>query len=212
VLEPVQGAGDQEALHLAAAEIVDVGVPVAVEALARIEMLVERGAVEAGETVAVGREVRRHPVEDDAQAGGMRAVDEAGEALGRAEAAGRRKQAERLVAPRAAERMLGDRQQLEMAEAHVDGVGDQPVGHVVPGLAGAQPGAEMHFVDRDGGVLGVALRAARHPVGVVPVERLGRGDDRGRRRRRLGLLGERIGLLRLRHAARADDIELVARA
>ena len=42
-----------------------------VEALARIEMLVERGAVEAGEAVRIGREVRRHPVEDDAEPGGM---------------------------------------------------------------------------------------------------------------------------------------------
>src|SRR6185437_1510327 len=99
----------------------DEGVPVAVEALARIEMLVERRAVETGEAVGVGREVRRHPVEDDAEPRRMRAIDEAGERLGRAVAAGRREQAERLVAPRAAEWMLGDRQQLEMGEAHVDG-------------------------------------------------------------------------------------------
>ena len=51
--------------------------------------------------------------------GRMQRVDEAGEGLGRAEAGGRREQAERLIAPGAAERMLGDRQQLEMGEAHV---------------------------------------------------------------------------------------------
>ena len=87
MLQPMQRAGDQEALHLAAAEIVDVGVPVLVEALARIEMLVEGGAVEAGEAVRVGREMRRHPVEDDADAGAMQRIDEAREVLRRAVAA-----------------------------------------------------------------------------------------------------------------------------
>ena len=62
-LQPMQRARDQEALNLAPAEIVDVGVPVAVEALARIEMLVERRAVEARQAVRIGREMRRHPVE-----------------------------------------------------------------------------------------------------------------------------------------------------
>ena len=99
VLQPMQRARDQEALHLAPAEIVDVGVPVAMEALARIEMLVQRGAVEARQAVRIGREMRRHPVEDDADARRMQRVDEAGEAFGRAVAGARREQAERLVAP-----------------------------------------------------------------------------------------------------------------
>ena len=63
--------------HLAAAEIVDRGVPVRVEAAARVGVFVERGAVEPGEAVGVGREMRRHPVEDDAEARGVGAVDEA---------------------------------------------------------------------------------------------------------------------------------------
>ncbi len=44
-------------------------------------MLVERGAVEARETVRVGGEMRRHPVEDDADAGAMQRIDEPREAL-----------------------------------------------------------------------------------------------------------------------------------
>ena len=77
MFEPIERAGDQEALHLAAAEIVDVGVPVVMKALARIEMLVERGAVEARQTMRVGRKMRRHPVEDDADAGGVQRIDKA---------------------------------------------------------------------------------------------------------------------------------------
>src|SRR5262249_10131134 len=109
MLQPMERARDQEALHLASPEIVDGSVPVLGETLARIEVLVEGSAVEARQTVRIGREMRRHPVEDEADAGAMQAVDEAPETLRRAVASGRREQAERLVAPRAAERMLGDR-------------------------------------------------------------------------------------------------------
>ena len=49
--------------------------------------------------------------------------------------------------------MLGDRQELDMGEAHVRGVGDQPVGELVLGqeaaVVAALPGAEMDLVDRD---------------------------------------------------------------
>ena len=48
-----------------------------------------------------------------------------------AEAGGRREQADRLVAPGAAERMLGDRQELEMREAHIGRVGDEALGELV---------------------------------------------------------------------------------
>ena len=56
MLQPVQRARDQKALHFAPAEIVDVGVPVVMEALARIEMLVKRGAVEPRQAVRIGWE------------------------------------------------------------------------------------------------------------------------------------------------------------
>ena len=62
-------------------------------------MLVERRAVELRKPVLVDREMRRHPVEDDADAGAMGAVDEAREAVRVAEAGGRRIEAGGLVAP-----------------------------------------------------------------------------------------------------------------
>ena len=158
-VEPVERIGDQEIGHLAAAEIVDRGVPVRLEAAARIGMLVERLAVEAGEAVLIGGEMRRHPVEDHAEPGLMGAIDEAGEARGIAEAAGGREQPDRLVAPGGIERMLADRQQLEMGEAHIEGVGDEPVGEFVigeePARPVALPGAEMHLIDGDGPAPGI---------------------------------------------------------
>ena len=78
-VEPEQRVGVQVVDDLAAAEIVDEGAPVLVEALARILVLVEGGAVEAAEPVGVGREMAGHPVQQQAQARLMAAVDEAGE-------------------------------------------------------------------------------------------------------------------------------------
>ena len=72
--------------------------------------------------------------------------------VGRAEAAGRREEADRLVAPGAGEGMLADRQALDMGEAHVLDVGDELVGKLVIGeeavAVRAAPRAEMHLVDR----------------------------------------------------------------
>ena len=62
-------------------------------------MLVERGAVELHQPVLVDREMRRHPVEDDADAGAVGAVDETRKAVRIAEAGGRRIEAGGLVAP-----------------------------------------------------------------------------------------------------------------
>ena len=152
-VEPEQRVGVQVVDDLGPAEIVDQGAPVLVEALARIRVLVERGAVEAAEAVRVGREMPGHPVQQHAQARLVAAVDEAGEVVRRAVAAGGREQADRLVAPGAVERVLVDRQQLEMGEAHVDGVGDQALGELVVGqeavALAARPGAEMHLEDAD---------------------------------------------------------------
>ena len=62
----------------------------------------------------------------------MRAVDEARETVDRPEARGRRELRERLVAPRAAERVFGDRHELDVREAHALHVRNQPLGEFVP--------------------------------------------------------------------------------
>ena len=99
LLEPVDGVRAQEVRDLPAAEVVDERVPVLVEAEPRVLVFVERGAVEAGEAVFVGGEMRRNPVDDHADPGAMEAVDHPGEVLRRAEARGGREEADGLVAP-----------------------------------------------------------------------------------------------------------------
>ena len=91
----------EEVADLVAAVVEDERAPVRVLALARVLVLVERGAVEARQRPVVAREVRRHPVEDHADARAGAAVDERAEVVGRAEARGRREVAGDLVAPRA---------------------------------------------------------------------------------------------------------------
>lgn len=95
-------------------------------------MFVERRAVEVRQSVNIGREMRRHPIDDHADAGFVAAVDEACEGFRGAKARRRCELAQRLVAPRAAERMLGNRQQLDVAEAHACHVGNQAFAQFVP--------------------------------------------------------------------------------
>ena len=96
-------------------------------------MLVERRAVEQGKAVLVGREMRRHPVDDDADAGPVRAVDEARKTFRIAEPRRRRIEPGRLVAPGRIVGVLAHRQEFDVGEAHVDAIGDEPGRHLVPG-------------------------------------------------------------------------------
>ena len=85
LLEPVKRVHGEEIGDLAAAEIIDRGVPVRVEAAARIGVFIKRLAVEPGEAMFVGGKMRRNPVEDHAQPFAVGAIDESLEALGVAE-------------------------------------------------------------------------------------------------------------------------------
>ena len=98
-VEPEEGVGDQVIGDFVAPEIEDRGIPVGMEALPRILVLVQRGAVESREAMRIDRKMRGHPVEQHTQPRAMRAIDEAREGRRLAEAAGRREQPDRLVAP-----------------------------------------------------------------------------------------------------------------
>ena len=203
LLEPEQRVRQQEVADLVAAVVEDQRAPVLVLALPRIRVLVERRAVEARQAVRVLRKVSGHPVEDHAEPGLVAGVDEELEVLGRAEAAGRREEAEHLIAPRSGERMLHHRQQLDVREAHLLDVGHEAVRQLAIGeeavafLGHARPRSEVHFVDRHRPVEPArpARGARRHPVAVAPVVARDVVDDRRGLRRRLERDAERIGLL-----------------
>ncbi len=173
-VEPVRGARGQEAAHLVAAVVEDRAAPVGMESLARIGVLVQVRPVEVGEAVLVVGEVRRHPVEDHADARLVQLVDERHEVLGVAVAARRREVARRLVAPRAVERVLHDRQQLDVREAEPRDVLDERGGEIAVseqplGIVGrAPPRPEVDLVHRERRVEGVPGVASGHPVVVAP--------------------------------------------
>ena len=136
-------------------------------------MLVEMGAVEEGQAVGVLGEVRGHPVQDDADVVLVAVVHEVHEVIGVAEAAGGRKVAGGLVAPRAVERVLGDGQQLDVGVVHLQRVLDQLVGQIpvvekAVVLGHAPPTAQMHLVDVDGLVQTLARGTLGHPCLVLP--------------------------------------------
>src|SRR4029077_1294223 len=132
MLKPINRAGDEETLHLAAAEIVDVSIPVGMKAFARIQVLIKRGAVEPRQAVRVSREMGGNPVQNDADAGRMQRIDKARQTLRWAEPSAGREHAERLIAPGAAERMFGHGKKLDVGKFHVDEIGNQPLHGEVP--------------------------------------------------------------------------------
>ena len=172
-LQPIHRVAEQERPHLVAAVVEDQRAPLPVLAAPRVHVLVERRAVEARQPVGILGEVAGHPVEDHAEALLMAAIDEVAEVVRRAEAAGGRIEAHHLVAPRAAERMLHHRHQLEVRVAHSAAYGtsvsassryDRRSAIGVP-----PPRPEMHLVDRHRPVQPPAgRRARRHPGGVAP--------------------------------------------
>ena len=192
-------------------------------ALPRIFVLVERRAVELRQAVRVFREVAGHPVEDHANARRVTRVDEQLEVIRRTEAARRREEPRHLIAPRSAVRMLEDRQQLDVREAHVLHVGHHLLGHLAIrqrspsaavladlALAGRDvfPRRRVHLVDRDR-TIEAAVRdlAGRHPAVVAPrvALRVGRRRQRRGGGRRLESTRVRIGFQeRQRRVTRAD--------
>ncbi len=76
--------------------------------------------------------MRGHPVENDADTGAVRAIDKSREPGGVAKTGGRRIESRRLIAPRRVIGMFADRQELDMGEAHVNHIGNEFVGHLIP--------------------------------------------------------------------------------
>ncbi len=79
-------------------------------------MLVQMRAVEIDQPVRIGGKVRRHPVENHANAVPVQMVDEVHEILRGSVARGRREIPGRLVTPGAVKRVLGDGHELHVRE------------------------------------------------------------------------------------------------
>ena len=100
---------------------------------ARVGVFIQVRAIELRQATGVVRKVRRHPIQQHADAAGMAGLHEALQAFGLAKARTRCVQAQRLVAPGAIERMLADGQQLDVGETQLGDVIRQTIGQFVPG-------------------------------------------------------------------------------
>src|SRR3546814_19066776 len=114
----------------------------------------------------------------------MECVDQRPELFRRAETAGRRIKAGRLVAPGAVERMLGHRQKLDMGEAHLLDIGHETLRHLavaeeaVSFLRHAHPRSEMDLVYGDRSLACGCSSAMFCPAVVAP--EIGRASCRER--------------------------------
>ena len=214
LLHPVQRAREEEVADLVPSEVEHERAPVGMLALARIGVLVQRGAVETSQRPLVLREVRGHPVDDHADALGVERVDEHTEVVRRSVARRRRVVRGDLIPPGPTERVLGHRHQLDVGEAEIGDVVGQLLGELEVGqrtiavLRHAPPRAEVHFVGRHPLVDGVRARASREPVIVVPLHAVLGDDHRCGAGRDLRAARHRISL-EAQPAVGADDLELV---
>ncbi len=161
----------------------------------------------------VVREVRRHPVEEHSHAALMQSVDHRHQ-VDRAPVAGSRGEVARgLVAPRPVERVLHDRQQLDVREAVGEHMIGERVGQFVVARKPAAPGhmtpprSEMHLVDRHRRVDGNPFAATGHPFVVAPLV-AEVSDDRCRRGRHGRRRCHWVGLLDLVTVGTADAVEV----
>ncbi len=180
-------------------------------------MLVEVRAVEVAQAMLVSRKMRGHPVHDDADPATVQVIDEIHEILRSAIARRGCEVPGDLVTPGAVERVLHDRHQLHVREAHLGYVVAERVGQLAIGqravvfLRHPSPGAQVHLVYRHGRVERVCAGARLHPLVIAPFVRQVPDDGRGSRWQ-LGVEGERIRLVDAVTRVSRGDVILVDRS
>ena len=127
-VEPEKRVRGQEIAHLVAPEIKNECAPVPVLTLPRIGVFVEIGAIKFRQRVGILGKMRRHPIHEHADPGAMTRIDEMPQFVRVPEPARRRVIVCHLIAPRTFEGMLGDRQQLDVGETHLEHIGQQRLG------------------------------------------------------------------------------------
>ena len=130
----------------------------------------------------------------------MERVDQVHQVLRRAVSAGGREVAGGLVAPRREERVLGDRQELDVSKTHVAAIVGELRAEVaiaqrmIRWVCRAHPRAEMDLIDAHGRILRAPGLSGLHPLCIVPLVGEVPGYCRGLGRDLAGE-GEGVGLL-----------------
>src|SRR6202167_5529135 len=171
--EPVLRIAQQRTPHFVAPEIENVGGPFGMEALPRIDVLVQRAAVETPKAKRVGREMRGSPVENHSDTVLMQAVDQVAEVVRRSVAGSGGIVTRRLVSPGTGERMLHHGKEFDVREAYVPQVLDELHGQFaiaerpVAFFGNSPPRTEMHLIDSDRGAQRVPRVSLGHPRRMV---------------------------------------------
>ena len=210
LLQPVDGVGDQEGLHLTLAEVKNTGGPVGMLVHHRVGKLIAAGAVELVQAVLILGEMGRHPVQQHADVRLVAAIHKFHELLRRTVAVCRSIIARHLVAPGGFIGVFRQGHQLHMGIAHLPEVRDQLVSQLLIVVATAVrlafPGAEVHFIDVDGAVEDFSLALAAAEVAVAPDIAVKVADHAGILRQSLGTEAIGIGLVDFGAVGPADTI------
>ena len=176
LVQPVERVRDQEVLYLCLLIVEDLGSPVRMLTLPGVCVLIAGLAVEIRQAEGVTREMRRHPVKDDADAVLVQIIHEILEFLRFAVAGGGSVISGHLVAPAAVKGVLRDTHELDVGVSHVLHIGREFMGKILVVSEAAAlhvffvplPGAEVALVNAHGGMARVLLRSFCHPLLVVP--------------------------------------------
>ena len=171
-IQPEKRTAYEKVPDFVATVVVDECAPILVTPAAGIFMFIECRPIKFGEGEVVVGEMPRHPIENHADVVLMTQVDQISKIIRAAITAGGGVIAGSLVTPGFVQRVLGNREQLNMRKAGFQHVGHQligqlPIGQPAPGTVMA-PGARMHLIDRNRAPLPVEPVSALKPVSVAP--------------------------------------------
>src|SRR5262245_21363925 len=116
----------------------------------------------------------RHPIENDPDAGLVKAIHQIAKLIRVAKARSRRKIARHLISPGTFEWMLRYGEQFDMGIAHFEHVGEQGVSEfaitkkAISFVRLPLPGAKVDFIDADGRAMPLLGGSFFHPVLIAP--------------------------------------------
>ena len=208
-LHPVERVCDQIVLHLGSSVVVDQRSPVRVKALSRILMLVQAGAVKAGQALYIPWEMCRNPVEDHADPCLVQLVHKIHEILCRSISRRRCIVADHLISPGLIQRVLHHRHQLYMRVSHLLHIlyqkGRQfPVSIEFPSVVGLCKGTQINLVNIDRLILRLHSGTVFQPLCIFPGKSFDLPHDRSRLRSQLRSEAIRIRLHKGQSALRLD--------
>jgi hypothetical protein len=198
---PKQRVAHEEIAHLVTPIIEYLGAPLRMLAQPRIRVLVQGSPVELRQPMPIAREVRRHPIENDADAGLMAAIDEVHEVLRRAVAGRGGVVPHHLIAPGSVQRMFRHAHEFHMRVPHVLDVRNELLHRLTPIHEGRpafmpwpSPRSQVHFVRIERPAPRIGAAALGQPLGVLPVMAVQRGHQGAGVRTQLHGEAVRVGL------------------